>query len=45
MHKTFRSEDLGVSERIVLERVIGKCALDSSGSGQEPAAVSCERRN
>jgi hypothetical protein len=42
-------EDLGVDGKIILECIlgnrVGRCGLDSSGSGQEPVAGSCKYSN
>jgi hypothetical protein len=44
-----QSEELGVGGKIILERFlenrVGRCGLDSSGSGQGPVASSCEHGN
>jgi len=45
------SEDLYVAERLILQRILEKYGgelyrrMNSSGSGQRPAAGSCEHRN
>jgi hypothetical protein len=42
-------EDIGVGGKIILEYIlgngVGRCGLDSSGSGQGPFVGSCEQSN
>jgi hypothetical protein len=46
---TFYWQDLSIDGRIILKeskgKKVGRCGLDSSGSGQRPVAGSCEHCN